>query len=708
MNVREPNGRAQEPGDRSSQVTLESWKEIAAYLQRDAKTARRWEKEEGLPVHRHNHKSRSSVYAYPNELDAWRASRKVVAEPPAPVPLWRSLFARPRALTFGVTMLACLIMVGNGIRPLSAQQVRGSGTLAKRLLCTGCGDYEADFSPDGHLMVFGDSTSCDLAIRDMSTGRVKRLMAKPGTLHDSGLAEEPVFSPDLRQIVYTWGPGSPPVDHIWQLRVMPNEPGAKPRVLVENPEYTFIFATAWFPDGKSVLVTVQGADLTRQLARVSAADGTIKVLKSLEWRGPNRLRLSPDGRFIVYSALAVNPSKLPPAATDPKDQHIYLLTADGSSETEIVKTAGINMGPVWTPDGKHILFTSDRSGKLGLWAIAVQNGKPSGSASLVNSELGHGPVGMRGSSYYYYTVGPDVEYISIADFAPSGSSKESRIVRATESFVGIRPTCSPDGKSISFKRHHPAGSANDYDLVVHSLETGNERTYRTNLGTSGNGAGGLWFHDGKTITTAIGPSDTSRSPYSIDVKTGTFKALPSLNAPCALSPDDKTHYCARNDEKDWANLPAHIQAVDLSSGKEKEIFTMPEPGYAWFLLTPDGRTFVVNRADPKTRTVHFYRLNVDGTGYREIYAIARKDFQFNFALTNDGRWILLAKRHDDNWQLIRIPIEGGAPESTGVELDGTLFERSLALSPDGSRIAFTTSKHVEEIWALENVLSALK
>jgi len=693
-------------------VTLESWKEIAAYLQRDAKTASRWEKEEGLPVHRHNHKARSSVYAYPSEIDAWRASRKVVAEPPPPVPLWRSLFAPPRALAFGVTMLACLIMVGNGIRPVSAQQVRGSGTLAKRLLCAECVfNSEADFSSDGRLMVFTDWDSGDLATRDMSTGQVKRLMAKAGTFKDSGaFGEGPRLSPDLRQVVYFWEVGNKEDDE--QLRVMQNEPGGKSRVLISRPGGDPSYEpAAWFPDGKSVLVVQAPKDRTRQIARVSVSDGTVKVLKSLEWRydfASGRMRISPDGRYIVYSARAVNPSKFPPAATDPTDQHIYVLAADGSSETEIVKTAGINQDPIWAPDGKHILFISDRSGKFDLWAVAVQNGKPSGAASLVASEIGNVyAMGVHGSSYYYTSRRAGTEYVNIAEFSPSGDG-QSRIVHPTESFVGIRPAWSPDGKSISFKRHHPAGGANDYDLVVHSLETGDERTYLTNLGTSGNGGGGLWAHDGKTIITGIGPSDTSRSPYAIDLKTGTFKALPTLNAPCALSPDDKTHYCVRNDEKDWAKLPAHIQAVDLSSGQQKEIFTMPEPGYAWFLLTPDGRTLVVNREDLKTRTVHFYRLNVDGTGYREIYSIARKDFQFNFALTNDSRWILLAKRHDDNWQLIRVPIDGGVPESTGVELDSTLYPRSLDLSPDGSRIAFTTSKRVEELWTLDNVLSAIK
>src|SRR4026207_144527 len=47
------------PGDR-----LNSWKEIAAYLKRDVRTLRRWEVDEGLPIRRHLHKKRGSVYAY--------------------------------------------------------------------------------------------------------------------------------------------------------------------------------------------------------------------------------------------------------------------------------------------------------------------------------------------------------------------------------------------------------------------------------------------------------------------------------------------------------------------------------------------------------------------------------------------------------------------------------------------------------------------
>jgi TolB-like protein/Tfp pilus assembly protein PilF len=62
--------------EKPTEAQLDSWKEIAAYLGRDVTTVQRWEKCEGMPVHRHVHDKRSSVYALTSELDAWRESRK--------------------------------------------------------------------------------------------------------------------------------------------------------------------------------------------------------------------------------------------------------------------------------------------------------------------------------------------------------------------------------------------------------------------------------------------------------------------------------------------------------------------------------------------------------------------------------------------------------------------------------------------------------
>ena len=66
-------GRA--PGGPSAR--LDSWKEIAAYLKRSTRTVRRWERQEGLPVHRHLHGKRSSIYAFAHEIDTWLIGRRV-------------------------------------------------------------------------------------------------------------------------------------------------------------------------------------------------------------------------------------------------------------------------------------------------------------------------------------------------------------------------------------------------------------------------------------------------------------------------------------------------------------------------------------------------------------------------------------------------------------------------------------------------------
>ena len=65
---------------------LDSWKEIATYLNRDVTTVQRWEKREGMPVHRHVHDKRGSVYAVPAELDSWIRSRAARSSEPEATP----------------------------------------------------------------------------------------------------------------------------------------------------------------------------------------------------------------------------------------------------------------------------------------------------------------------------------------------------------------------------------------------------------------------------------------------------------------------------------------------------------------------------------------------------------------------------------------------------------------------------------------------
>ena len=110
----------------SGRQQLDSWKEIAAYLHRTVASVKRWEKKEGLPIHRHLHHKRSTVYAYPSEIDTWLANRSRVLENDRPG--WFRFFsANKKTVAAGVTLLLLVGLVawiGSSSNPeaLSFQQ----------------------------------------------------------------------------------------------------------------------------------------------------------------------------------------------------------------------------------------------------------------------------------------------------------------------------------------------------------------------------------------------------------------------------------------------------------------------------------------------------------------------------------------------------------------------------------------------------------
>jgi TolB-like protein len=85
MNAEQPPPPSRSP-EQAGSDRLDSWKEIAAYLRREVRTLHRWEIQEGLPIHRHLHKERGTVYAYKSELNTWWQDRRQVLERKGQVP----------------------------------------------------------------------------------------------------------------------------------------------------------------------------------------------------------------------------------------------------------------------------------------------------------------------------------------------------------------------------------------------------------------------------------------------------------------------------------------------------------------------------------------------------------------------------------------------------------------------------------------------
>jgi TolB-like protein/Tfp pilus assembly protein PilF len=156
--TREASTRCGERTEPDATDRLDSWKDVATYLKRDVTTVQRWERREGLPIHRQQHDKLGSVYAFRHEIEEWRAARsrrleetqgdpangldaapasepetKVDSGPvpgPAPFPSERRRFGR--FATRGVAAIVVIVLAGWLVSRQTGTRQTGTGPSVPR------------------------------------------------------------------------------------------------------------------------------------------------------------------------------------------------------------------------------------------------------------------------------------------------------------------------------------------------------------------------------------------------------------------------------------------------------------------------------------------------------------------------------------------------------------------------------------------------
>ncbi len=581
------------------------------------------------------------------------------------------------------------------------RDVDASGAMT-RLVWNNAQDFEGNVSPDGRYLSYIHWTmEGNLAIHDFETGKSRNLTDEANWGKEPEFSGASVWSPDSKQIAYHWWkvPGA-------SLRIVGID-GSKPRVLYSTPAESGVLSPrAWSRDGKHILAFFQKKrDKNYDIVLVSVADGSIRVLKSLErprhsW---NRMSLSPDGRYVVYDWLQ---------SEDSSNRDIFLLATDGSHETTLVEHPADDFGPVWAPDGNRIVFISDRSGSMGIWVLEVVDGKPKGYPQLINHNLGKVfPLGVsQDGSYYYGLSGRSID-IYFADLDPETGEVVKPPIKAVQNFEGLnaRPDFSPDGKYLAYLRR-PRGGGRFTNLVIRSLETGEERELSPELKAFGHFV--RWSPDGRSILTLGGTTRENHGIYQIDTETnaatpvvlddeqGGISVVPPL-----WSPGGSKIFFMRQSDGIWG-----IRAYDFETRQEwKPDFQLAcGEGYGGGLaLSPDGQqlAFMVSCDDEWSLQI----APSSGGDAREIARLGEEEAAWGRGLvwTPDGRYLLFYDEPKDKAtglsELWRIPVEGGEPQNLGLTMKVYM---PLSFHPDGSRIAFTGPGPTPgaEVWAMDNFL----
>jgi Tol biopolymer transport system component len=444
----------QVPGDEPTR-RLESWKEIADYLRRGVTTVQRWEHEEGLPIRRHDHTKKGSVYAYTRELDQWREKRERAPRSDVEEQHAQREDTSPPAAgsrrTVAVTAAVCIvtavvaltvagrIWLGRDRATSSAPgtseapRIRPPRPLANEPEI----EENASLSPDGRHVVYRwrrEEAGPGLFIKNLDSAQVRRLTGGSGPIGPD-TDDYPAWSPSGDNIAFLRG------RHNQRRDLMLISPfGGTPERKVTDADG---ISVSWAPDGRNIAF----AD------RVSPGEPVAVFLLSLDTGlrvrltsprlgsfGDTLCAVSPDGRSVAFARF-----------DDTSAADIYVMPIGGGEPRRMTMDASPVHSVTWTPDGEGIVFSSyrDSGSRTRLWYVSagpdparptLVAGPEGGSLSATFARASGRP------SRLVYTHG----WFDVNIWQLKIGKEQQTTAVANSTAYDSHPAISPDGTRIAF------------------------------------------------------------------------------------------------------------------------------------------------------------------------------------------------------------------------------------------------------------------
>jgi eukaryotic-like serine/threonine-protein kinase len=470
--------------------------------------------------------------------------------------------------------LASLLVVVGGAAAwflLNKRVVQTAGPL-KMTPFTSTSGQKGDpaFSPDGNELAFAWSSGKD----DHSHIYVKLIGAGSPLQLTSGDGDDynPVWSPDGRYIALI---RISPKGNGYYLVPALGGPERKIAGLLTPLVYTEGAGIDWTPDGKHLVAAdrISPGASDSSLVSISVDDGQRKAIVTPPGPFVASPKVSPDGKTIAFlqgkGFLAYD---------------IYLVPASGGAPRRLTNDNQFIGGLAWTPDGKEIIFSSNRGGTRSLWRVAAAGGTPEPLSAAGENTVGLS-VSRHGDRLAYVADRTDYNIWRAPGPASGGSRTAPASLIASTMFDGS-PDYSPDGKRIAF-----ASDRSGTNEIWVCDSDGSNAVQLTSLGASDTGTP-RWSPDGKWI------AFDSRKEGHADIY-----VMPSEGgAPRRLTTESaENNVPSWSDDGKWIyfssdrNGPWQIWKVPAQGGTEAQV--TQEGGFEAF-DSPDGKTLYIIRNDP--------------------------------------------------------------------------------------------------------------
>jgi serine/threonine protein kinase len=492
-----------------------------------------------------------------------------------------------------------------------------------------------------------------------------------------------------------------------------------------------------------------GAIIAAILALVLLTAAAYGIREFLSRRGPipfqsfSITQLTDSGN-VSLAAISPDAKYLLTVQHDKGQESLWLRNLPTNSDTQILPLSdAIYNSLAFSPDGNYIYYrrANDKDGiSHDLFRAPVLGGKPQDLVKDIDTGITFSPDASRMA----YARWQDPEAGKYRLLSANLDGSEEKVLNIGSFLPGVaNVTWSPDGKRIACGPLQPEGATGAIDMYDFAADTKtrwlttNDRRERGMLwAPSGRGllvryssrlsAGApLWqigyveypkgeFHSITNDTNSYGAFSISADAKTLVTVNEKFSSeLDLLPAAGGTSFNKATGFSKssaianviwRPDGDMLAAARDHLAQVAPDGARSVDLVTDPTAGIDAVAFCGSGRYlfFTEHPSNRSTGSV-IWRANADGSD-AAIFSHGKKDIRPG--CTPTGKWLYFIDA--DSYQIMRAPIEGGAPE----QVPGSAIQNSItdyfALSPDGSHIAFVADVEDSATRNVERKLAILK